>query len=72
LVASPEKALLDPIHLTPGADSDKNLRQLRLQNPEALDVATMIEFARRSGKPKLIRASRLVAPLLEEERGESI
>jgi predicted transcriptional regulator of viral defense system len=71
-VASPEKALLDLIHLTAGADSEKYLRQLRLQNPEALDVATMIELAQRSGKPKLVRASRIVGPLLEEERGESI
>ena len=71
-VAYPEKALLDLIHLTAGADSEKYLRQLRLQNPEALNMATMIELAKRSGKPKLIRAARLVGPLLEEERGESL
>ena len=71
-VAYPEKALLDLVYLTAGADSERYLRQLRLQNPEALDLATMIEFARRSGKPKLIRASRLIGPLLEEERGESL
>jgi len=71
-VASPEKALLDLIHLTAGADSEEYLRQLRLQNPEALNIATMIELAKRSSKPKLIRASRLVGPLLEAERGESL
>jgi len=71
-VASPEKSLLDLIHLTAGADSEKYLRQLRLQNPEVLHMAMMIELAQRSGKPKLIRAARLVGPLLEEERGESI
>ena len=71
-VASPEKALLDLIHLTAGADSEEYLRQLRLQNPEALNIATMIELAKRSSKPKLIRASRLVGPLLEEERGGRI
>ncbi len=71
-VASPEKALLDLIHLTAGADSDKYLRQLRLQNPEALDMATMAELAKRSSKPKLIRATRLVGQLLEEESGESL
>ncbi len=70
-VASPEKALLDLIHLTAGADSEKYLRELRLQNPEGLNVETMIELAQRSGKPKLIRAARLVSPLLEE-LGESI
>lgn len=71
-VASPEKALLDLIHLTAGADSLEYLRQLRLQNPEAINVSSMIELAQRSGKPKLKRATRLVYPLLEEERGESI
>lgn len=71
-VASPEKALLDLIHLTPGADSENYLRQLRLQNPEALDMASMTELAKRSGKPKLIRATRLVGPLLEEESLESL
>ncbi|MBP1608158.1 MAG: hypothetical protein H6Q04_393 [Acidobacteria bacterium] len=71
-VASAEKALLDLIHLTAGADSEKYLRQLRLQNPEALNIAAMAELAKRSNKPKLIRASRLVGPLLEEESGESL
>jgi hypothetical protein len=71
-VASPEKALLDLIHLTAGADSEEYLRQLRLQNPEALNMATMIELAERSGKPKLIRTTRRVVSLLEEERRESL
>ncbi len=71
-VASPEKALLDLIHLTAGADSEKYLRQLRLQNPETLNMAAIAELAKRSGKPKLIRATRLVGPLLEEESGESL
>jgi predicted transcriptional regulator of viral defense system len=71
-VASPEKALLDLIHLTAGADSVKYLQQLRLQNPETLNMATMTELAKRSSKPKLIRATRLVGPLLEEERGETL
>ena len=34
-VASPEKALLDLIHLTPGGDSEDYIRELRLQNPAA-------------------------------------
>ena len=71
-VASPEKALLDLIHLTAGADSVEYLRGLRLQNPDALNIANMIELAQRSGKPKLMRATRIVGPLLEEERGEPL
>lgn len=71
-VASPEKALLDLIHLTAGADSKEYLRQLRLQNPEALNRAILTELAMRSSKPKLIRAMRLVGSLLEEESGEFV
>jgi predicted transcriptional regulator of viral defense system len=71
-VASPEKALLDLIHMTPGADSVEYLRQLRLQNLEAINMPTIITLAQRSGKPKLMRAAKLVGPLVEEERGESI
>jgi len=36
LVASPEKALLDLIHLTAGADSEKYLRQLHLMRTELI------------------------------------
>jgi len=71
-VASPGKALLDLIYLTAGADCEKYLRQLRLQNPEALNMAAMTELAKRSNKPKLIRATRLVGLLLKEESGESL
>ena len=71
-VAHPEKAFLDLIHLTSGADSEKYLRELRLQNPEAFNIAKMIELAQRSGKPKLMRTTRFVGPLLEEERGEPL
>lgn len=71
-VASPEKALLDLVHLTAGAGSERYLRQLRLQNPEAFHMAVMTELAERSGRPKLIRAARFVGPLLEAESGESL
>jgi predicted transcriptional regulator of viral defense system len=71
-VASPEKALLDLVHLTPGADSAEYVGQLRLQNPENIQLAIMTELAKRSGKPKLRRAAEIVRLLLEEERGESI
>jgi len=69
-VASPEKALLDLVHLTPGADSDEWLKELRLQNPAAIRMPVLHEFAQRSGKPKLIRAAQRVGPLLAAEAGE--
>lgn len=71
-VASPEKALLDLVHLTPGADSPAYLRELRLQNPEAMNLSVLGDLAQRSGKPKLTRAARLVGPLLAAELGESL
>jgi hypothetical protein len=70
-VASPEKALLDLVYLTPGAASPAYLRELRLQNPEAINVSVLGDLAQCSGKPKLIRAARLVGPLLAAEGGES-
>jgi hypothetical protein len=37
-VATPEKALLDLVHLQPGGDAPDYLRELRLQNLDRLDV----------------------------------
>jgi len=71
-VARPEKALLDLVHLTPGADSTSYLRELRLQNPAAIRMALLEELAQRSGKPKLLRAARLAASLLDAEQGEAL
>jgi hypothetical protein len=69
-VASAAKALLDLVYLTPGADSPEYLTELRLQNLETIDPATLRRLAEQSGKPKLIRASGLVAAMIESEDGE--
>ena len=45
--ATPEKALLDLVHLTPGADSPAYLRELRLQNLERLDLGELRRLRRR-------------------------
>lgn len=71
-VAAPEKALLDLVYLTSGGDSEEFVRELRLQNPAAFHRATLEELARRSGKPKLVRASALIATLLDEEEGDCL
>jgi len=57
-VALPEKALLDLIHLTPRADSEGYLEELRLENLARLDRPLLLEMARASGSPKLVRAAR--------------
>jgi predicted transcriptional regulator of viral defense system len=71
-VASAEKALLDLVYLTPGADSPDYLRELRLQNAGAINMLLLRELAERSGRPKLIRAAREVEELLSGEEGESL
>lgn len=63
-VAEPEKALLDLVYLTRGADSSEYLRGLRLQNLDTFSLPRLKELARLSGKPKLIRASRRLAALV--------
>ncbi len=68
--ASPEKALLDLVYLTPGADSADFIGELRLQNTEAFNLSIFEEMARSSGKPKLIRTARLIGPLLSGEGGK--
>jgi hypothetical protein len=66
-VASPEKALLDLIHLEPGADSLPYIRELRLQNLERLDLDEMAYQANRSRSPKLLRAAALVSEWVQSE-----
>ena len=69
-VASPEKALLDLVHLQPGADSPAYLRGLRLQNLEQLNVDRVQELARRARSPKLQRAADEVAALARSDQEE--
>jgi predicted transcriptional regulator of viral defense system len=71
-VASAGKALLDLVHLTPGGDSIGFLRELRLQNPGTFKLSVLDDLARRSGKPKLVRAAKLIGPLLATQEGESL
>jgi len=71
-VATPEKALLDLVHLQPGGDQAAFLQELRLQNLERLDLDVLRHQAEWAGSPKLLRASTAVAELAraEEERYE--
>ena len=55
-VATPEKALLDLVHLHPGGDQSAYLAELRL-NYDALCPPTLAELAKRSASPKLQRAA---------------
>ena len=66
-VATPEKALLDLIHLEPRADTYEYLRELRLQNLVRLDLTVLRQIAETSGKPKLRRAAENLTALAEQE-----
>jgi predicted transcriptional regulator of viral defense system len=71
-VATPEKALLDLVYLTPGADNYDFLVELRLQNLARLDRDMLTQLARTSGSPKLRRVVKLLERLIEEEGGQAL
>ncbi len=69
-VATPEKALLDLIHLWPGGDSPAYLSELRLQHLDVLNLDELARQAALAGSPKLQRATRFVAELARIEAEE--
>jgi len=71
-VAGPEKALLDLVYLTAGADSPAFFRELRLQNPDAMSMQALLELAKRSGKSKLVRAAQIIVHLQADEDIEAL
>lgn len=66
-VATPEKALLDLIHLTAEADDPHWLEEMRL-NYECISVAHLVALAKASQRPKLVRAAEYLARAAQEER----
>ena len=71
-VAGAEKALLDLVYLTPGADTDSYLRELRLQHIETIDGEMLEELAGRMDKPRLRSAARLIRQLLDDEEMHTV
>jgi len=65
-VATPEKALLDLIYLTPGGDSETYIGSLRLQNLEILDRQALKKAVAVFRKPKLMRAAKILESLISE------
>jgi hypothetical protein len=68
-VATPEKALLDLVHLTRGGDDPAFLESLRLQQPDAIHATTLMALAERSGTPRLRRAAIRTLALLGHDTG---
>lgn len=71
-MATPEKALLDLIYLTPDADNAGYIRALRLQNLDQLDIERLIAYVYRADKPKLKRALPHILQVVEEELTEYV
>jgi len=69
-VATPEKALIDLVYLTPGGDSPDYLRELRLQNLDRLDPDRLEREANLGNKPKLRRAAARIRNLALAEAEE--
>jgi predicted transcriptional regulator of viral defense system len=70
-LAVAEKALLDLVYLTPGADTDSYLRELRLQHAEVIDGERLEKLADRIGKPKIRSAVKIIRRILEDEETNS-
>jgi len=70
MVATAEKALLDLVHLEPGASNPAYLDELRLENMEILDLKKLGQIAEDSGRPKFRRAAELIAKLAAVEAAE--
>lgn len=71
-VATPEKALLDLIYLTPNGDRYHYLKELRLQNLEIINREVFTTTAERFGKEKIQRAVKNVLRIIDEEEYDEL
>jgi predicted transcriptional regulator of viral defense system len=60
LVASPEKALLDLLYLTPGSDDAAYIKELRIELPDGFSFERMKKMVERCGAPRLRRAAQIL------------
>lgn len=67
-IARPEKALIDLLYLTSGADSLAYLEGLRLQNLDNLNINYLKELAEKTGSKKLKKAVRRLEIIIKEEK----
>ncbi|MBI5015805.1 MAG: hypothetical protein HZB55_09990 [Deltaproteobacteria bacterium] len=72
LVATPEKALLDLVYLSPGEFTAERIEGLRLQDLERLDLPELRRISDLSGSPRVRRAAQRVVELAVLERGETV
>jgi len=65
-IATPEKALIDLIYLTPNSARIEYIEELRLQNTEKIDTAVLIDYSKRFKKPMIERAVHLINELIHQ------
>jgi len=71
LIATPEKALLDLIHLKKEGDRAEYLHSLRLQNLDKLNLNKLQAFAEQAKSGKLMRAVEAVKNIVNEQNEET-
>jgi hypothetical protein len=59
-IASPEKALIDLLYLTPGSANEAFLTELRLDLEDGLDLHEIGKLSQEIGHKKLIRAAKIL------------
>ena len=69
-MATPEKALLDLVYLTPGGDSPNFLQGLRLQNLDHLDPDLLKKHIELFGSLKITKAEKVISQLMLGETSE--
>lgn len=69
-VATPEKALLDLIYLTPNGERADYIHALRLQNLDQLDIQRLTTYVEKAEKPKLHRALPHILDEIEQEQAD--
>jgi len=69
-VATPGKALLDLVHLSPGGDKKEFLEGLRLQNLDRIDPGDLTGLAEKTKSPRLIRAAARIMEMIGDEQEE--
>lgn len=67
LVATPQKALLDLLYLTPGSDQTDYLCELRLEPSAGFDYESLREMARQCGSAKVERAVNILMSIRDKE-----
>ena len=71
VIATPEKALLDLLYLTPGSDAVSYLEELRVERLPAFDSGRLADLAVRMKSAKVLRAVKRIGALWARQKEET-